>query len=356
MVARMHTQFNNVPIDQIRDIVRRNIGDLDRAVNEIQWLSSNKSFSSSSTPGAISRQGSSTSVALPVEDDSILLPRPKKGKKNEMSRIYANRNPMADSSASVAPSATSSKSGKTKPRRKDPDESESEAEAGGAGSEAESEMDWSGDEGRRRKKRKGNEDEDEVDAEGAALRAFNTVSLEELTGTIGELARICLLTPACSEDQAKKIIGLRPFADVDEVHTKLTKARGVSNKLFEQYTEIMEGYVQIDACLNRCEAIASDVANTLSVWRGASMAHDSVIGTPRSDGLNDVKVDVNKVSELLKNETDMRKRKILSRYIQIQPALLSEGTILKDYQLLGVNWLNLLYTKQIGCILADEMG
>ena len=86
------------------------------------------------------------------------------------------------------------------------------------------------------------------------------------------------------------------------------------------------------------------------------MAHDSVIGTPRSDGLNDVKVDVNKVSELLKNETDMRKRKILSRYIQTQPALLSEGTVLKDYQLLGVNWLNLLYTKQIGCILADEMG
>ena len=164
------------------------------------------------------------------------------------------------------------------------------------------------------------------------------------------------LTPACSEEQAKKIIGLRPFADVDEVQAKLQKARGVSNKLFEQYTEIMEGYVQIDACLNRCEAIASDVANTLSVWRGASMAHDSVIGTPRSDGLNDVKVDVNKVSELLRNETDMRKRKILSRYIQTQPALLSEGTVLKDYQLLGVNWLNLLYSKQIGCILADEMG
>lgn len=130
----------------------------------------------------------------------------------------------------------------------------------------------------------------------------------------------------------------------------------MSNKLFEQYTEIMEGYVQIDACLNRCEMIANDVANTLSVWRGASTASDSVIGTPRADGLNDVKVDVGKVSDLLRSETDMKKRAILSRYIQTQPEMLSEGTILKDYQLLGVNWLNLLYSKKIGCILADEMG
>jgi len=118
----------------------------------------------------------------------------------------------------------------------------------------------------------------------------------------------------------------------------------------------MEGYVQIDACLNKCEAIGKDVGNTLAVWRGASMAQDSVVGTPRSDGLNDVKVDVAKVSELLRQETDARKRKILAGYIQHQPPSLSPGTVLKDYQLLGVNWLYLLYTKKIGCILADEMG
>lgn len=119
----------------------------------------------------------------------------------------------------------------------------------------------------------------------------------------------------------------------------------------------MEGFVQIDACLNRCEAIASDIAKALAVWKGAShVQNGSVVGTPRSDGLNDVKVDVAKVSELLKNETDVKKRKILKQYIQTQPSTLSEGTVLKDYQLLGVNWLNLLHSKRIGCILADEMG
>jgi SWI/SNF-related matrix-associated actin-dependent regulator 1 of chromatin subfamily A len=212
-----------------------------------------------------------------------------------------------------------------------------------SGSESESGSDgWSDGEGRSRKKRKGS-GEEEVDAAGAALRAFNEDEEAMLLGTI-----------ACSQEQAAKIVELRPYKSVEDVRTKLGKTRGVSFKLFEQYEEIMEGYVQIDACLNNCEAIADDIASTLAVWKGASTASDSVTGTP--SGLNDVKVDVNKVSELLRNETDLRKRKILNSYIRTQPSLLSEGTVLKDYQLLGVNWLNLLYSRKIGCILADEMG
>jgi len=270
---------------------------------------------------------------------------PPKPKKNEKSAIYANR---------------TTGNGHAGARRRDPD-SESEAEepvVGAAGSD-DSEMDWSGDETRKKKKRKGNDDE--LDAEGEALKAFNEATVEALTGTIGESKCITfinkwLIHPACTVEQAAKVISLRPYSSEEDVRAKLNKARGVSAKLFEQYAEIMEGYVQIDSCLNKCEAIAKDVANTLAIWRGASMTQESVVGTPRSDGLNDVKVDVAKVSELLRNETDMKKRKVLSNYIQTQPASLTEGTVLKDYQLLGVNWLNLLYSKRIGCILADEMG
>lgn len=39
-----------------------------------------------------------------------------------------------------------------------------------------------------------------------------------------------------------------------------------------------------------------------------------------------------------------------------QPSILSMDVKLKDYQLLGVNWLNLLYHNNLSCILADEMG
>ena len=39
-----------------------------------------------------------------------------------------------------------------------------------------------------------------------------------------------------------------------------------------------------------------------------------------------------------------------------QPSLLSDSVTLKEYQLLGVNWLHLLYNRKLSCILADEMG
>lgn len=280
------------------------------------------SASPSSSPA--SPFGFATSSRAPSRTVSTTIESPKKKRRNENSAIYAKR-------------------AKTTGEKKKRDADEESAAESGAESDGSSA--WSGDDSRARKKKRTvvDDDEDEIDAESAALRGFNEDSAETLTGTI-----------ACSPEQAEKIISLRPYADADEVAAKLRKARGVSFKLFEQYVDIMEGYVQIDSCLNRCEGIADEIANTLSVWKGASTVSDSVTGTPSN--LNDVKVDVAKVSELLLSETNAHKKKILASYIRQQPALLSDGTVLKDYQLLGVNWLNMLYSRKIGCILADEMG
>jgi SWI/SNF-related matrix-associated actin-dependent regulator 1 of chromatin subfamily A len=43
-------------------------------------------------------------------------------------------------------------------------------------------------------------------------------------------------------------------------------------------------------------------------------------------------------------------------FVTEQPKSLADGVVLKDYQLLGVNWLHLLYSKDLSCILADDMG
>ena len=67
-------------------------------------------------------------------------------------------------------------------KRRDPDDVESAPEVSDD-SDGESEMDWSGDDGPKKKRRKGNDPE--VDAEGEALKAFNEVAVEVLTGTIG---------------------------------------------------------------------------------------------------------------------------------------------------------------------------
>ena len=365
------SQFGNVPRSNIQDFIRKH-GTSQETAEKVQELSENLAQRTLSSSSASSSTGTSRpSPAHPYHPPNLVpssklatsspLASPvkqRKPRKNEKSRIYANRDrgnrPDPDDEEEVSEAPV-----KLKKKRKDPDESESEA--GENASDAESdEGSWSGDEGRRKKRFKGGEDE--LDAEGEALKAFNEVDEAMLTGTIGgyslALGELGANHPpqACSAEQAAKIITLRPYESVDDAYTKLNKARGVSFKLFEQYTEIMEGYVQIDSCLNKCESIAMDVSNTLAIWRGAAMVNDSVTGTPRSDGMNDVKVDVAKVDELLREETNMKRRKILSQYIRNQPDTLGEGTVLKDYQLLGVNWLNLLYSKKIGCILADEMG
>lgn len=381
MIDRLCHQFDRVPRTFVAGAVKRYKGDFGRAVNAIEEMENSGNWndsagqdrasspdpiaqtaprppqrphsnasrpalasalfspdplalSDSDQPGNLSSPSSRVHTApyrppAKVPNPARVPPAPKP-KRNEQSAIYANRG---------------RKEKAERPKKRDPDEESSEglaSEPGGEASEAESEGSWSGDEGTKRKKRKNNP---AVDPEEEAFKAFNEVTAEMLTGTI-----------SCSAEQADKIISLRPFEDIDDLRYKLNKARGVSGKLFEQYTEIMEGYVQIDHCLNRCEEIAGIVATKLAVWRGAGDAADSTTGTPRSDGLNDVKVDVQKVSELLKLEKNMMKRKVLAQYIQQQPKLLSEGTVLKDYQLLGVNWLNMMWTEKIGCILADEMG
>lgn len=327
-ISRFRNQFPKVPRHIIAQTLDRHtddaslmedLGELNRKAEVLSSQQSSQSSKLNLSPYAFQPKmpaGSSTSSLQSIPPTSPKVVKQVKRSKNEKSTIYRNRE---------------------KGRKRDPDE-DSNTDFTDEDSEG-----WSDEDSRKKKRRRASEDE--VDAAAAALRGFNKDEASTLLGTI-----------ACSEEQAAKIIQLRPYANVDDVHSKLSKARGVSYKLFEQYEEIMEGYVQIDACLNRCEAIADDIATTLAVWKGAATVSDSVTGTPRSDGLNDVKVDVNKVSELLLLEKDTRKKKILSSYIRTQPSLLSSGTVLKDYQLLGVNWLNLLYSRNIGCILADEMG
>lgn len=172
----------------IESTARRLSEDPDRAINELQYASQNPSArlatnANAPSPTAPSRQ-SSTATVTSVDPSAQLLPRLTKAKKNANSRIYANRDKPAVPVAPLASaSSMSSTTHSTQSKKKRNSGSESEAELG---SEEESDMDWSGDEGRRKKRRKGNDEEDELDAEGAALKAFNEVTADVLTGTIGE--------------------------------------------------------------------------------------------------------------------------------------------------------------------------
>lgn len=57
-----------------------------------------------------------------------------------------------------------------------------------------------------------------------------------------------------------------------------------------------------------------------------------------------------------RGQARVMQRKGPIKYFKGKPRLLSPDIELKDYQQMGINWLNLLYHNQMSCILADDMG
>ncbi|WFD22110.1 DNA helicase [Malassezia equina] len=175
----------------------------------------------------------------------------------------------------------------------------------------------------------GDVDERTLQQQQQALTWFNTCEKSSLVDTIN-----------CSPEQADTIISLRPFDTVDEVHEKLgdKSAKGVSPRLFTNCVELMAGYMEVDEVLAKCETIGSQISEAMSSWR------------TKEEKASDEGAGALSFSQVQRDGT---KRE---NYLDKQPSNLADGVVLKDYQLIGISWLNLLYRKDTSCILADEMG
>ncbi|KAI0058095.1 hypothetical protein BV25DRAFT_1891862 [Artomyces pyxidatus] len=202
-------------------------------------------------------------------------------------------------------------------------------------------------------KRRGSE---EMTDERRALDYFNTTGpdgLQELTG--------------CKVDQAQAIIQLRPFKSVADLKAKLGQGKkkagpkGVSSRMFDDCVQIFEGYGAVDDVLAQCERIGAQLNVAIASWSSDSgkgkekegsepasrQSRDTSVAIP-GDVVEDGALSLRSLSVVAE-----RKRK---DFLTEQPKLLEQKVKLKEYQLLGVNWLRLLYRKGRSCILADEMG
>jgi SWI/SNF-related matrix-associated actin-dependent regulator of chromatin subfamily A containing DEAD/H box 1 len=114
----------------------------------------------------------------------------------------------------------------------------------------------------------------------------------------------------------------------------------------------MEGYADVDRILEKCENIGAKLRAAIAAWTAPKS--DKGKGVASREGsialANDVQED-GALSLRSRASLDVDKNRFFG-----QPSLLADSVILKEYQLLGVNWLNLLYNKNLSCILADEMG
>ncbi|KAF8630670.1 hypothetical protein AX15_002818 [Amanita polypyramis BW_CC] len=172
------------------------------------------------------------------------------------------------------------------------------------------------------------------------LNSSESEALQELTG--------------CSPAQANAIINLRPFNSIDDLIMKLGQGKkkagpaGISPRLFEECTAIFQGYGAVDDILEDCERIGASLRAAIASWTMLS-ANDK--GKAKQDVLQDEDDGVLSL-HVMSSSRDQRPKEFLVS----QPSLLSNFIQLKEYQLLGVNWLNLLYRRSLSCILADEMG
>lgn len=147
---------------------------------------------------------------------------------------------------------------------------------------------------------------------------------------------------------------LRPFASTTDFRTRTRKQKGVGNQMLENYLDVMSGMVEVDKVLSECEQIGKELSQIMKIWAGE--ASTGRAPPPADVGLALVAIPGKEVVERAGASSDPVVRKAFEGYLREQPAGVPATIVLKDYQMLGVNWLNLLYHRKTSCILADEMG
>ncbi|KAL4870820.1 hypothetical protein BDV12DRAFT_165298 [Aspergillus spectabilis] len=201
-----------------------------------------------------------------------------------------------------------------------------------------------------------------ADLEVKVLRFFNNCSAPDLA----DIAAI-------NEVLAEYIITKRPFASLDEVRvipaptseqgtTKTGRKRKapkpVGSNIVDKCLDMWVGYEAVDSLVAQCETLGKPVASEMKKWgvdifgkrdgeldlvsMESSGSHDSGIGTPASQR-----------SDEDSDGPGSRSRK--ARFIS-QPGIMAEDLKMKNYQVVGINWLSLLFEKELSCILADDMG
>lgn len=216
----------------------------------------------------------------------------------------------------------------------------------------------------------GPEPEEDLALGNKVLNFLNTCSVPDLV----DIAAVSneLATTLLSQKPFRNLEQARQTTNVPTTGTKKTCKRAIGDKIVEKCIDMWTGYEAVDNLVRQCEAIGKPVAEEMTKWgvdvfgaakegelelvsfdkvAGQSCSEasmrDSGIGTPNSLALS---ADENNDSDR-KATFDQSKTAFFP-----QPQIMGKGVVLKDYQVVGVNWLYLLFQKNLSCILADDMG
>ncbi|KAF4979274.1 hypothetical protein FZEAL_4473 [Fusarium zealandicum] len=169
------------------------------------------------------------------------------------------------------------------------------------------------------------------------------------TSTIQELAAMTSM----KEAQLEILIEKRPFEDLSKAkrvtESKKPGARKAAKlSIGENVVEAVEVFLNavsaIDNVVAKCEADAKAIKDQVETWDIDTFGHDK-------RGRNQ-----NSEDDLPPTPTSISTSRYVRPPISCQPQLMNGHCEMKPFQLVGLNWMSLLYKFNKGCILADEMG
>lgn len=207
--------------------------------------------------------------------------------------------------------------------------------------------------------------EDDYAGEPDGLTAMDSQILEFLNNaTVQDLGEIGNVPPKIGE----LVITRRPIKDIyqfsedklDDLSDKgkddaPKKRRGVKKplgmKIVENIESSLRGYRAVDSLVKKCSQVGSLVSNQMKAW-----------GVTVTGGEGELEVvDLKPTQESIEVDDDedvevVKSQKKTLNYLHEAPENFTQDLQLKNYQIVGINWLNLLYSNNLSCILADEMG
>jgi SWI/SNF-related matrix-associated actin-dependent regulator of chromatin subfamily A containing DEAD/H box 1 len=204
-------------------------------------------------------------------------------------------------------------------------------------------------------------------------------------------------------EEATIMVESRPYRNLSEIQKvdvqpgRVIKAKSFRNpmeKYLETATQKLSAYSAIDTLLKQCFEYSKSITRDIRKWgvnlKGKNLdgeiaitsvnvsseeesdSEDSddeaFVSKPqekrtynkkkfRLDGSEfDDDFSSSSIKKVYKSALDNSKVKDKDVYFKKKPALMPDDIILKDYQQVGINWIHLLFKKQLSCILADEMG
>jgi SWI/SNF-related matrix-associated actin-dependent regulator 1 of chromatin subfamily A len=213
---------------------------------------------------------------------------------------------------------------------------------------------------------KESEEEDTSDFDGRLLKFFNTCSAQDLADMSNEKLEIAQFI--LSKKPFRSLNAIRNISDAPPLKSgKKSAKKAIGDKVMDVCETMYRGYEAVDELVEKCDNLGKPIADTMKQW-GVDFAaatkdgelaltsledtqHDSGMGTPASStGVFDDDDD-----DIVKPKTS-RPNKLKKNIFLKQPTNMSTDLTMKDYQLFGLNWLNLLWSKKLSCILADDMG